>query len=114
MAMLAIKTWGVNSQEYDMEKIMGDAKKEIMEDLQRLTINGASSRKFSRKKFTEFSKAMEDRNKLFRKAHALLVEEGAHKEEARALVKETLRQGRRPSGGSSHNSDHGGRGNSGG
>ena len=51
--MLAIKTWGVNSQEYDMEKIMGDAKKEIMEDLQRLTINGASSRKFSRKKFTE-------------------------------------------------------------
>ena len=51
--MLAIKTWGVNSKEYDMEKIMGDAKKEIMEDLQRLTINGASSRKFSRKKFTE-------------------------------------------------------------
>ena len=53
MAVLAIKTWGVNSKEYDMEKIMGDAKKEIMEDLQRLTINGASSRKFSRKKFTE-------------------------------------------------------------
>ena len=50
---------------------------------------------------------MEDRNKLFRKAHALLVEEGAHKEEARALVKETLRQGRRPSGGSSHNSGTG-------
>ena len=42
-----------HSKEYDMEKIMGDAKKEIMEDLQRLTINGASSRKFSRKKFTE-------------------------------------------------------------
>ena len=50
---------------------------------------------------------MEDRNKLFRKAHALLVEEGADKEEARALVKETLRQGRRPSGGSSHNSGTG-------
>ena len=41
------------SKEYDMVKIMGNAKKEIMEDLQRLTINGASSRKFSRKKFTE-------------------------------------------------------------
>ena len=53
------------------------------------------------------SKAMEDRNKLFRKAHALLVEEGADKLEARALVKETLRQGRRPSGGSSHNSGTG-------
>ena len=53
------------------------------------------------------SKAMEDRNKLFRKAHALLVEGGADKEEARALVKETLRQGRRPSGGSSHNSGRG-------
>ena len=53
------------------------------------------------------SKAMEDRNKLFLKAHALLVEEGAGKEEARALVKETLRQGTRPSGGSSHNSGTG-------
>ena len=53
------------------------------------------------------SKAMEDRNKLFRKAHALLVEEGASKEEARALVKETLRQGRRPSGGSSSSSGKG-------
>ena len=42
-----------HSKEYDMDKIMGNAKKEIMEDLQRLTINGASSRKFSRKKFTE-------------------------------------------------------------
>ena len=50
---------------------------------------------------------MEDRNQLFRKAHALLVEEGASKEEARALVKETLRQGRRPSGGSSSNSGNG-------
>ena len=50
---------------------------------------------------------MEDRNKLFRKAHALLVEEGAGKEEARALVKETLRQGTRPSGGSSHSSGRG-------
>ena len=50
---------------------------------------------------------MEDRNKLFRKAHALLVEEGASKEEARALVKETLRQGRRPSGGSSSSSGKG-------
>ena len=42
-----------HSKEYDMEKIMGNAKREIMEDLQRLTINGASSRKFARKKFTE-------------------------------------------------------------
>ena len=50
---------------------------------------------------------MEDRNKLFRKAHALLVEEGASKEEARALVKESLRQGRRPSGGSSSSSGKG-------
>ena len=50
---------------------------------------------------------MEDRNKLFRKAHALLVEEGAEKEEARSLVQETLRQGNRPSGGSSRNSGKG-------
>ena len=50
---LAIKISVAHSKEYDMEKIMGKAKKEIMEDLQRLTINGASSRKFSRKKFTE-------------------------------------------------------------
>ena len=50
---------------------------------------------------------MEDRNKLFRKAHALLVEEGAGKEEARSLVKETLRQGKRPSGGSNSNSGKG-------
>ena len=50
---------------------------------------------------------MEDRNKLFRKAHALLVEKGAGKEEARSLVKETLRQGKRPSGGSSSNSGKG-------
>ena len=50
---------------------------------------------------------MEDRNKLFRKAHALLVEEGVGKEEARSLVKETLRQGKRPSGGTSSNSGKG-------
>ena len=50
---------------------------------------------------------MEDRNMLFRKAHALLMEEGAGKEEARSLVKETLRQGKRPSGGSSSNSGKG-------
>ena len=54
VAVVIATTLGVtHSKEYDMEKIMGNAKREIMEDLQRLTINGASSRKFSRKKFTE-------------------------------------------------------------
>ena len=52
---------------------------------------------------------MEDRNKLFRKAHGLLMKEGATKEEARSLVKETLRKGR-PSKG---NSGPGGSGSSG-
>ena len=53
-AVVFATTIGVaQSKEYDMEKIKGNAKREIMEDLQRLTINGASSRKFSRKKFTE-------------------------------------------------------------
>ena len=36
------------------------------------------------------SLAMEDRNKLFKKAHGLLVKEGASHEEARKLVKEKL------------------------
>ena len=53
LVVLAITTHDVYSKEYEMEKVLGDAKKEIMEDLQRLTINGASSRKFARKKFTE-------------------------------------------------------------
>ena len=38
---------------------------------------------------------MEDRNKLFKKAHGLLVKEGASHEEARKLVKEELRRTRR-------------------
>ena len=53
VVVIAITTSNVYSNEYNMEKVLGDAKKEIMEDLQRLTINGASSRKFARKKFTE-------------------------------------------------------------
>ena len=36
---------------------------------------------------------MEDRNKLFRRAHRLLVNEGMKKEPATKLVKEELRQG---------------------
>ena len=53
VVVLATTISVAHSKEYDMDKIMGNAKREIMEDLQRLTINGASSRKFSRKKFTE-------------------------------------------------------------
>ena len=37
---------------------------------------------------------MEDRNKLFRKMHGLLVNEGASSEEARQLVKEEFRRSR--------------------
>ena len=36
---------------------------------------------------------MENRNKLFRRAHRLLVNEGVNKEHATKLVKEELRQG---------------------
>ena len=43
------------------------------------------------------SRAMDDRNKLFRKVHKLLMNEGASHEEARQLVKEELRRG--PGGG---------------
>ena len=53
MLLLATTTSGGNSKEYDIGKIMVDAKKEIIEDLRQLTINGAPSRKFSCKKFTE-------------------------------------------------------------
>ena len=38
---------------------------------------------------------MEDRNKLFKKAHGLLVKEGASHEEARKFVKEEMRRSRR-------------------
>ena len=53
MVLLGTTASGGNSKEYDMEKLMVDAKTGIMEDLRQLTINGASSRKFSRKTFTE-------------------------------------------------------------
>ena len=45
------------------------------------------------------SLAMEDRNKLFKKVHGLLVKEGASHDEARRLVKEELRRGRGRGGG---------------
>ena len=45
---------------------------------------------------------MEDRNKLFRKVHRLLMKEGASHEEARLLVKEKLRRGPGGSGGRLH------------
>ena len=41
---------------------------------------------------------MADRNKLFRKAHGMLMKEGASKEEAIKVVKEELRQGGRRGG----------------
>ena len=53
MVLLATTTSGGNSKEYDIEKIMVDARKEIMEDVQQLTIYGASSIKLSCKTFTE-------------------------------------------------------------
>ena len=53
MVLLGTTASGGNSKEYDMEKLMVDAKTGIMEDLRQLTINGASSRKFLRKTFTE-------------------------------------------------------------
>ena len=53
MVLLATTTSGGNSKEYDIEKIMVDARKEIMEDLRQLTINGLSSKNWSCKKFTE-------------------------------------------------------------
>lgn len=37
---------------YDLDRIMDDARKEISEELKQSTINGASSRRFARKKFT--------------------------------------------------------------
>ena len=37
---------------YDMDKIMETARKEVAEQLRQSTINGASSRRFARKKFT--------------------------------------------------------------
>ena len=37
---------------YDMDKIMETARKEVDEQLRQSTINGASSRRFARKKFT--------------------------------------------------------------
>ena len=43
---------------------------------------------------------MEDRNKLFKKVHGLLVREGASHDEARRLVKEELRRGGRGGHGS--------------
>ena len=43
---------------------------------------------------------MADRNKLFRKAHQLLMREGANKEEARALIKEHLKETSRKAKGS--------------
>jgi hypothetical protein len=38
---------------YDMESLMQDAKNEIMEELKQITVNGASSRRFARKKVTQ-------------------------------------------------------------
>ena len=37
---------------HDLDRIMDDARKEINEELKQSTINGASSRRFARKKFT--------------------------------------------------------------
>ena len=48
---------------------------------------------------------MDDRNKLFRKVHKLLMNEGASHEEARQLVKEELRRGP-GGGGGSHPPSH--------
>ena len=53
MVLMAPKTSGGNSKEYDMEEIVVDAEKEIMEDLQQFAMNGASSRKFSCNNFYE-------------------------------------------------------------
>merc|ERR1711963_892201 len=78
-----------------MEKVMQDARKEMIEELKEKTKDGATSRRFARKKFTEFSLAMEDRNKLFNKVHGLLVKEGLSHEEARKLVKVELRKNKR-------------------
>ena len=38
--------------EYDLDGIMDAARREINEELKQSTINGASSRRFARKKFT--------------------------------------------------------------
>ena len=54
MAVVAITTATfVFAVEYDMDRVMEDAKKEILEELKQSTINGASSRRFARKKITE-------------------------------------------------------------
>ena len=54
MAVVAITTTTfVFAVEYDMDRVMEDAKKEILEELKQSTINGASSRRFARKKITE-------------------------------------------------------------
>ena len=42
-----------NAVDYDMSKIMQDARKEIIAELKDKTANGATSRRFARKKFTE-------------------------------------------------------------
>ena len=41
------------AMEYDMEKLMEIAKTEMMTELKEKTANGATSRRFSRRKFTE-------------------------------------------------------------
>ena len=39
--------------DFDMEKVMQDARKEMIEELKEKTKDGATSRRFARKKFTE-------------------------------------------------------------
>ena len=39
--------------DYDMERVMQDARKEMIKELKEKTKDGATSRRFARKKFTE-------------------------------------------------------------
>ena len=39
--------------DFDVEKVMQDARKEMIEELKEKTKDGATSRRFARKKFTE-------------------------------------------------------------
>merc|ERR1712165_152987 len=59
----------------EMTKLLQKAEAELEEELQRDMKEGATSKRFSRKKVTVVSRAMAERNALYRKAKKLFEEQ---------------------------------------
>jgi len=93
--LFAVATVVALEEVHDLDRLLERAEEELDKDLFERTMNGAGSPRFSRKKVTDVSRAISQRNALFSKSMSLLLSDGVEETQARQMVRDALKDRQR-------------------